>query len=67
MMLAAAGVSPEDTVYFGDDNDDIEPLKKCGIGVAVANAIDAVKDAAAVVAESNDEDGVARYIEREIL
>lgn len=23
------------SVYFGDDNDDIEPIKNCGIGVAV--------------------------------
>lgn len=64
LMLAATGVSPEDAVYFGDDNDDIEPLKYCGTGVAVANAIDAVKAAADVVTESNDEDGVARWIER---
>ncbi len=67
MMLAACGIESEDAVYFGDDNDDIESLKNCGIGVAVANAIDAVKAAADVVVESNDEDGVARYIEREIL
>lgn len=67
LMLAAMGVSAADAVYFGDDNDDIEPLKLCGTGVAVANAIEAVKAAADVIAESNDEDGVAKWIEREIL
>lgn len=67
LMLEATGISPEDAVYFGDDNDDIEPLKNCGTGVAVANAIDAVKVAADVVVESNDEDGVAKWIERELL
>lgn len=66
-MLEVTGISTEDAVYFGDDNDDIEPLKMCGTGVAVSNAIEAVKMAADVVTESNDEDGVARYIEREIL
>ena len=35
--------------------------------MAVANAIEAVKEAADVVTESNDEDGVARWIEREII
>lgn len=67
MMLSAFGIEPGDAVYFGDDNDDIEAMKNCGVGVAVANAIDAVKAVADVVVESNDEDGVAQYIEREIL
>jgi len=67
MMLETCGIAPENTVYFGDDNDDIEPLKSCGTGVAVANAIDAVKEAADVVVESNDEDGVAKWIERNLL
>ena len=67
MMLAACGIAPEHAAYFGDDNDDIEPLKKCGTGVAVANAIAAVKEAADAVVESNDEDGVAKWIERNLL
>ena len=45
-MLDAVGVDQKDTVYFGDDNDDIEPIKNCGLGVAVSNAIDKVADAA---------------------
>jgi len=67
LMLEAVGISPTDAVYFGDDNDDIESLRNCGVGVAVANAIEAVKVVADVVVESNDEDGVAKWIEREIL
>ena len=67
MMLSACGIESEHAVYFGDDNDDIEPLKQCGTGVAVANAIEAVKEAADVIVESNDEDGVAKWIERELL
>jgi Cof subfamily protein (haloacid dehalogenase superfamily) len=56
-----------DSVYFGDDNDDIGPIKSCGIGVAVANGIDVVKAAADAVTESNDCDGVAKFIEAQIL
>ncbi len=66
-MLEAFGVSSEEAVYFGDDNDDIESLKMCGTGVAVSNAIEAVKAVADVVTESNDEDGVAKWIERNVL
>ena len=67
MMLEAVGISPKDAIYFGDDNDDIESLKKCGAGIAVANAIDAVKETADEVVENNDEDGVAKWIERNLL
>lgn len=39
-------------------------LKLCGIGVAMGNAIDNVKEAADVVIGSNDEDGIAKYLEQ---
>ena len=62
-MLDFCNCRSAETAYFGDDNDDIEPIKMCGLGIAVDNAIDEVKAAADDIAESNDADGVARYIE----
>ena len=56
-----------DAVYFGDDNDDIGPIRSCGLGVAVANGIPAVKAVADAITESNDHDGVAKFIEQQIL
>lgn len=66
-MLEALNISKVETIYFGDDNDDIEPIRMCGIGVAVANAIDAVISEADYVADNNDEDGVAHFIEENVL
>lgn len=66
-MLEAAGVDPSDAIYFGDDNDDIEPIKNCGAGIAVSNAVDEVLEAADCITESNDADGVAKYIEKNLL
>lgn len=66
-MLNDFGISPMDAVYFGDDYDDAEPIKKCGLGVAVANAIPSVLEAADQVTDSNDQDGVARFLEKNIL
>ena len=66
-MLDRFGIVPEETVYFGDDFDDIEPIRRCGIGVAPANAIAEVKEAADLIVESNNEDGVAKFIEGMIL
>lgn len=62
LMLDTLGISNEETVYFGDDNDDIEPIKKCGLGVAVSNAIESVKEVADIIIKSNDEDGVAEFL-----
>ena len=66
-MLKISNCAPEETAYFGDDHDDIEPIKMCGLGVAVSNAIEEVKAAADYVAQSNDADGVARFVEQVIL
>ncbi len=66
-MLDIGKCSADDAAYFGDDYDDIEPIKMCGIGIAVSNGIDEVKAAADYIAESNDADGVARFIEQFIL
>lgn len=54
----------DEMIAFGDDENDFEILKNVGRGVAVANAIPMIRDIADDIAESNNEDGVARYIER---
>lgn len=66
-MLCYFGVSPAEAAYFGDDNDDIEPITNCGLGVAVANAIPSVLSAADRVTADSDADGVAKFIEEEII
>lgn len=57
-------VSLSEAVAFGDGENDIEMLKECGIGAAVGNACDLLKAAADVTVLSNDEDGVAVFLER---
>lgn len=62
------GVKHENTVAFGDESNDIEMLEKAGVGVAMGNATSVVKSIADVVIPwTNDEDGLARYIEEYIL
>lgn len=57
-------ISPSQIVAFGDDYNDIDMLKLCGIGVAVENALSEVKNAADEITESNEQDGVAKWLER---
>lgn len=61
------GLSLEDIAAFGDDYADIGMLQMCGRGIAMGNAIDAVKEIADEVTDSNDNDGIAKWIERNIL
>ncbi len=61
-LASASGINQADIVAFGDDQNDLEMLRICGKGVAVANAVQEVKEAADAVTLSNDEDGVARWL-----
>ena len=61
------GIKLSEVVAFGDDHNDIEMIRNCGIGVAVANALDEVKAVADFICDTNDNDGVAKWIEENIL
>lgn len=52
---------------FGDDINDLEMIEKCGVSISVTNAIDKVKSAANYICDTNDNDGVAKWIEENIL
>lgn len=67
IVAELTGISLNDIVAFGDDKNDIDMLKICGTGVAVSNAIKEVLDIADEITSSNDEDGVAEWIEKNLL
>jgi len=48
-----------EVVAFGDNYNDVEMLKSVGLGIAVANANEAVLKIAKRVTETNINDGVA--------
>ena len=57
------GYETNEIVVFGDDVNDIEMLRECSTGVAVANAIDEAKAVADYICDTNDNDGVAKWLE----
>jgi Cof subfamily protein (haloacid dehalogenase superfamily) len=63
-LAAARGLSSDDVVAFGDQLVDAAMLRWAGVGVAVANATDFALEAADEITASNDDDGVARVLER---
>jgi len=61
---ARAGLDPARTAAIGDEVNDVPMIRGAGLGVAMGNAIDAVKQAADRHAPSNADDGVAFAIGR---
>jgi hypothetical protein len=57
------GISESEICAVGDDVNDIPMLRAAGLGVAMGNALAAVKAAADRVAPSHDEDGLAAVVE----
>ena len=56
-------IDPAETMAFGDGLNDVTMIKTAGIGVAMGNATQRVKDVADFITDSNDNDGVARAIQ----
>lgn len=66
-FLSIVGGNPGEVAYFGDDVGDLEAITGVGLGVAMANSQPTVLATAPNVALSNDEDGLARFIEEHLL
>lgn len=61
------GISIDEIAAFGDDYNDINMIESCGMGIAVSNAINEVKNAADEICSGNDDDGVAKWLEENII
>ena len=57
-------IKKEETIAIGDDMNDLSMFEQVGYKVAVDNAIDIVKENADEITLSNDEDGVAVFLNR---
>jgi Cof subfamily protein (haloacid dehalogenase superfamily) len=63
-LSASLGIAPEEIAAVGDDANDAEMIGSVGLGIAMGNALESVKQAADLVVRSNAEGGVAEAIER---
>jgi Cof subfamily protein (haloacid dehalogenase superfamily) len=61
------GFTMDELLTFGDSLNDVSMLEAAGTGVAMGNAREDVKAMGFPVCLSNDDDGVARYIDEHIL
>jgi Cof subfamily protein (haloacid dehalogenase superfamily) len=67
LLAEELGIDMKDVICVGDHENDLEMVQYAGLGVAMENAIDKLKDAANFVTTSNDDDGVAHVINKFIL
>lgn len=63
-LLDHLGLSHTQMISCGDGFNDLTMIQYAGMGVAMANAQQIVKDAADYITKSNDEDGVAHVIQK---
>ncbi len=61
------GISREEMIAVGDQTNDLPMIEYAGLGVAMGNAVEKVKEAANYITSTNEEDGVAKVIEKFIL
>lgn len=61
------GIRPEEIMACGDGENDREMLKEVGFGVAMRNAQEDVKAVADYITDTNEEEGVAKAIEKFVL
>lgn len=61
-VLKPMGYTKEDMIAFGDGHNDISMVEYAGVGVAMSNAVQELKDIAQYETLSNDEDGIAEAL-----
>lgn len=66
-MCEKIHISTEECICFGDDYGDYDMLKYCGYGVCPLNAQQKLLDDIKEHCDTNDNDGVAKYLEEKLL
>lgn len=60
-------ISRDEIIAFGDDINDKEMFLNCGLSIAMDNAIDEIKVIADYICDTNNNDGVAKWLDKSIL
>lgn len=61
------GIKPEETMAFGDGENDLSMIEKAGIGIVMENGETSLKERADYIAPGNDDAGVGQMLEKLIL
>ncbi|MED4599841.1 Cof-type HAD-IIB family hydrolase [Paenibacillus validus] len=67
MLMDHLAIAPEETAAFGDGLNDLEMIASVGMGIAMGNACEELKERARFVTKPLHEDGIAYAVEKWIL
>ncbi|WP_040210341.1 Cof-type HAD-IIB family hydrolase [Clostridium polynesiense] len=67
ITAALYDIDREEIICIGDNENDLSMIEYAGLGVAMGNAEEHVKQKADYVTDTNDEDGVAKVIEKFVI
>lgn len=67
ILASMYNISREEIITIGDSENDISMIEYAGLGIAMGNALDSVKQKADYITDSNDNEGVAEAINRFVL
>ena len=57
-------IDSNNIICFGDGLNDIDMLEYCGVSVAMGNALEEVKNVCKYITDTNDNDGIVRFLEK---
>lgn len=60
-------ISKDEIICIGDSENDLSMIEYAGLGIAMGNASDEIKNVADFVTDNNNENGVAKVIEKFVL
>ena len=66
-LIEQLGITPDEIIAIGDDENDISMIELAGLGVAMKNAKESVKNVANYITDTNEENGVGKVINKFIL
>jgi Cof subfamily protein (haloacid dehalogenase superfamily) len=61
------GIAPEEIAAVGDDLNDVEMIRRVGLGIAMGNAVEPAKRAARIVVRNNAEGGALEALQQILL
>ena len=68
ILCGRLGFNMKDVMSFGDSMNDESMIVKCGMSVAMSNGLEQIKKTAAYVTRrTNDQDGIADFVEQFVL
>ena len=60
-------IKTEEVISLGDNNNDIVMIKNAGVGIAMGHSNNQVKEVADFITDTNENDGVAKALEKFVL